>query len=454
MSEDWEELAGEKGERVPTSRLGRMFKLGSLSARVTASTMAGKVAGVFKRDPDAAADHFERLYAKNAHRVVDVLGELKGASLKVGQLLSADPELLPDEFSQGLTALQKDVPPMTYNTVKAQLEEAFDRPMEMVFDYFDDEPIGSASIGQVHRARLQSGEDVAVKVQYPGVVDSLESDLKTLKNFLVYGKVAIDGQRMDEYFEEVRRIVLEEADYESEAENMARLRSVLAEREGVTAPKPYVEWTRPTVLVMEYMEGTKFDDALEEMEDHDRRDEILERWVVNYAWMFHEAHLLHADPHPGNFLLDEDGQIVVLDFGCVKEVSPDFADGILDVLVAYWAGDMERVLEAYRRAGYGIDGTEEIDLDLLAEYQDIILACFARNEPFDFGSWQPAMEGKKFMLRHPSFWKLPPPSEGLAFFRVLSGIKGLLYKLDAKINVYRGAREIAERRGRLGDTMA
>lgn len=449
MGEDWEELAGEEGEEVPTGRWRRMFKLGSMSARVTASTMAGKLVGLVKRDPEQSQQHLEQLYEKNADRVLDVLGELKGASLKVGQLLSADPELLPDDFSEGLTALQRDVPPMTYNTVKAQLEEAFDRPIESVFEYFDDEPIGSASIGQVHRARLDSGPQVAVKIQYPGVVDSLDSDLETLKNFLLYSKVAIDAERVDEYFEEVRRIVLEEADYESEAEHMARLRPLLADREGITAPRPFPKWTRPTVLVMEFMEGTKLDDALAAMDDEPKRRKILERWVNNYAWMFHEAHLLHADPHPGNFLLDDQGRIAVLDFGCVKDVDPEFSDAILDVLVAYWQGRHDDALEAYRRAGYGVDGSEEIDPDLLADYHDIILAPFARNEPFEFGDWQPAMESRKFMLRHPSFWKLPPPSEGLAFFRVLSGIKGLLYKLDAEINVYQGAMKIARSRGRI-----
>ncbi len=449
MGEDWEKLAGEEGEEVPTGRFRRMLKLGSMGAKVTASTLGGRLAGVFRGDEDVRAEKLEAMYEKNAHRVVDVLGELKGASMKIGQLLSADPELLPGTLSDGLAALQKDVPPMTYNTVRAQIEEAYDRSIDTVFDYFDPQCIGSASIGQVHRARLESGEDVAVKVQYPGVVDSLESDLKTLRQFLVYGRVAIDGERLEECFEEVRRIVLEETDYVAEADKMGRLHSVLQSRPGVIAPRPIEKWTRPSVLVMKYMEGEKLDEALAEIDDHDRRRTLLERWVETYAWMFHEAHLLHADPHPGNFLLDEQDQIVMLDFGCVKDVDPTFSDGILDVLVSYWEGDYEEMLKSYRRAGYGVDGSETIDLELLAQYNDIILAPFARNEPFCFGDWQPAMEAKKFLLRHPSFWKMPPPAEGLAFFRVLSGIKGLLYKLDARINVYPMAVEIARRRGRL-----
>lgn len=448
MGEDWEKLAGEEGEEVPTGRFKRIFKLGKMGTKVGAATVGSTLMGMFRRDPDDKKKYLDDAYEKNAHRVVEVLGELKGASLKIGQLLSADPELLPGNFSDGLASLQRDVPPMTYNTVKQQIEEAFGRPIESVFEYFDPDTIGSASIGQVHRARLESGEDVAVKIQYPGVLESLESDLKTLKQLLVYGRIAVDKERLEEYFDEVHRIVLEEADYVSEAENMGRLHPLLEEREGITSPRPFPEWTRPTVLVMEYMEGDKLDDVLAAMDDGTRRREILERWVTNYAWMFHQANLLHADPHPGNFLLDDQGQLVMLDFGCVKDVDPDFADGILDVLVGYWTGDTQQALESYLRIGYGTEGTESVDLDLLDAYHDIILAPFARNEVFDFSDWKPAKEGRDFMVRHPSFWKMPPPSEGLAFFRVLSGIKGLLYKLDARINVYESALEIAVERGR------
>ncbi|MFP4598382.1 MAG: ABC1 kinase family protein [Persicimonas sp.] len=453
MGEDWEKLAGEQGEKVTSSRLKRMFKLGSMGAKVTASTVASKVGSLLPGDKQRRKDGLERAYAKNAGRVVEVLGELKGASMKVGQLLSADPELLPDEFSEVMSSLQKDAPPMTYNTVKAQIERSLDRPIEAVFSYFDPDPIGSASIGQVHRAVLESGEEVAVKVQYPGVADSLESDLKSLKSMLVYGRVVIDRDRLEAIFGEVERMLLEEADYEAEAQSLGRFHDILADRDGMSAPRPFPEWTRKQVLVMEYAEGRKLDEALAEMDDGPRRQDLLERWMHAYSWMFHELMELHADPHPGNFLLQDDDTLVMLDFGCVKSFDAEFADGFLEILDATWQNDPERIIDIYMRLGFGAEGTDpkSIDPELMLQYQEIVIAPFLRDEPFYFGDWEPAKEAKLFMLRHPSFLKLTPPPDALAYFRVLSGIKGLLRKMDAHINAYTMAHATAKRRGLLSE---
>ncbi len=445
MSEDWEKLAGERGERVTTSRLKRMWRLGSVGAGVAASSLAGKVKSAITGEQEDA----QAIHRKNAQRLVQVMGQLKGASMKIGQILSADPELLPPEFSQGMTALQRDAPPMTYATVKAQIEAALERPMETVFAWFDPEPLGAASIGQVHRARLESGEDVAVKVQYPGVAESLESDLKTLKSMLTAGRTLIDRQRLDHYFEEIGASLRQEADYTLEARNLERFSALLQEgREGVRAPKPYLQWTAPQVLVMEYVAGRKLDEALETMTPQERAP-ILARWVDLYAWMFHEANALHADPHPGNFLLNDAGELIVLDFGCVRDYEPAFTDGMLEILACIWDDDHARAIPVYKKLGFGRAGMDFDSLDpkLLAEYHDIILAPFMRDEAFDFASWKPAMEGKAWMLGHPTFWGLVPPPEALLYLRVLSAIKGLLAKLDAKINVYGASYATAVRRG-------
>ena len=450
MSDDWEELAGEQGEDVPTGKWSRAWKLGKMGAKVGASSLMSKVGNALRPgDESRREEAVKKAFEKNAARAAEVLGELKGASMKIGQLLSADPELLPDEFSDVLTSLQRDAPPMTYQTVQRQIEEAYDRPLETVFEYFDDEPVGSASLGQVHRARLDDGTDVAVKVQYPGVADALDSDLKSLKSALVYARIAIDKERLDAYLAQIREILQDELDYENEAQNLHRFQDILADRDGVIAPEPIEEWTRKTVLVMEYMEGEKLDDVLFEMDDESRRTEILKRWVSLFSWMFHEQMELHADPHPGNFLLGDDDTLVLLDFGSVKQFEPQFPDGFLNILDACWQDDRQRAVEAMLDAGFGADGTtaDDLDADLLAEYNEIVLAPFMHDEPFDFGDWQPAMEGKKFMLRHPSFFRLTPPPDALPYFRVLSGIKGLLSKLDARINVTPMAVETARRRG-------
>jgi predicted unusual protein kinase regulating ubiquinone biosynthesis (AarF/ABC1/UbiB family) len=162
--------------------------------------------------------------------------------------------------------------------------------------------------------------------------------------------------------------------------------------------------------------------------------------------MFHECQELHIDPHPGNFMLDAEDNIVILDFGCVKTFTPEFTDGFLSILDACWQDDPQRALDLYVSLGYA-SGTAELDPNLLREYHQFFLAPFLKDEPYDFGNWTPGRDARAFMMSHPSFLKLIPPAEALPYFRVLSGIKGLLGRMDATVNVCRMAVETAERRG-------
>ena len=445
MAKDWEKLGGEKGERIKSSKIERVFKLGAVGAGVAASSIAGKLRSMVTGND---GDDLSNLYRKNADRMADTLGQLKGASMKIGQMISADPEGLPPEFAEQLARLQRDAPPMTWTTVKDVIEGALDRPMDVVFRQFDPEPVGAASIGQVHRGILDSGEEVAIKIQYPGVMDALESDLDTLKGMLVWGRPFIEKQKLDNYFAEIRDILLMEADYEQEAHNLQRFNELLADRTEYVVPKPFLEYTRKNVLVMEYMHGEKLDVALQKMEQQERND-LLFRWLSLFVWMFHEVNELHADPHPGNFLLQDDGRLALLDFGCVKHFEAELADGMLEVVRTCWDDDPERALEIYAELGFGNQDFDPrtIDLDMLGEYHDIVLAPFLSDGPFQFEGWQPAIEGKKFMLSHPSMLQLTPPPESLMYFRLLSGIKGLLGKLDARLELRELVEETIERRG-------
>lgn len=426
-----------------------MLKIGSMGASVGISSVASKLRSYLPfGEKEVREERLKEAFEKNAEHVAEVLGNLKGASMKVGQLLSADPELLPDEFSDVISSLQRDAPPMTYETVVEQIEGALGRDIETIFSYFDPEPIGAASIGQVHRGRLEGGREVAVKVQYPGVADALESDLRTLRQMLVYARVVIDKERLDEYLAEVRDIVLTEADYENEAWNMDDFSDILDEREGIRSPRPVEKWTSRQVLTMEYVEGEKLDDALAER-DEETRTRLLRRWMSMFSWLFHEKLYLHADPHPGNFLLDDDDVMWVLDFGCVKKFDAEFADGVLEILVACWQEDDERAVEIYKRLGFSADEADIDDIDpgMLRDYHEIILAPFLTEGPFDFSDWNPTLRAKKFMLTHPSFLKLVPPKDALLYLRVLSGIKGLLRKMGATVDAREVAEETARRRG-------
>ena len=446
----WEKLAGETGEEVPSGRLGRMAKLSGLGVKVGASAVAGKLGARFlPRSKSKKRDIYKRRIEKNAERVVEVLGRLKGASMKVGQILSADPDLMPPHFSEMLTSLQTQAPPMTYNTVRQQIETALDVPIETVFRFFDPEPIGAASIGQVHRGTLMTGEDVAVKVQYPGILESIESDLRNLGSLMSLGRVMVNKERLDQYLEEVRTAVLEESNYEIEAENLRRAHEDLVVLDGVRVPEPFEEWTRKPVLVMEYIEGTKLDDALTAMGPGAERRALLERFIYIYVWMFHQRQELHADPHPGNFLLCENGDLAVLDFGCVKHFEPELTDGILKILDAVWGEDPERAARYYQEIGFGGKNADPsiFDADLIKRYHELILEPFIVPGPFHFGGWQVTAKAQRFIMKNPKMIKLVPPADLILYFRVLSGVKGLLTKLDEKVDLRAPAIEIAKERG-------
>ncbi len=452
MARDWDKLAGETGRDVATSRFKRLMRVGTLGAQVTASTVARRAAQAILPGVRGGQDPAAQLFrSKQAQKVLKVLGEMKGATMKVGQILSSDPDLIPPEFVDALSELQRDAPPMTWRTVKRVIEDALDQPLESVFRTFDPDPAGSASIGQVHRATLLTGEEVAVKVQYPGIVATLESDLRNLASLIQLARVVADRERVDQYMDEVRAALEQETDYVAEGQRLARYHGIFAELPGVRVPRPFLEFTRPNVLVMEFCKGRKLDEALRDMPVGQARQELLERWIHLYSWMLHDLHELHADPHPGNWLLADDGELAILDWGCVKRVDPRFADGILDIMDACWEDDHARAATLYRELGFGKqDAAAAIfDPELLRQHHEIVLAPFLAPGAFDFGGWEMRRDAQAFLLRNPAFLKLVPPAEGLLVFRVLGGIKGLLTKLDATVDVHTMALAVARRRGRL-----
>ena len=187
MGDEWDE---ELGKPIKTSRFRRALKFGGVAARVATGFVKRKLGD----SPTGAEESFDALAdsaLEQAKHIVNMMGEMKGAAMKVGQLISTDPDLLSKEFSDALATLQRNAPPMDYGSLVRQIEEAFDRPITDVFSYFDPVPIGSASIGQVHRAKLHNGQEVAVKVQYPGVADCIDSDLKNIRALLSVGKAII-----------------------------------------------------------------------------------------------------------------------------------------------------------------------------------------------------------------------------------------------------------------------
>jgi len=383
----------------------------------------------------------------NVRQMVDVMGEMKGAAMKIGQLLSTDPDFVDSSFAERLASLQRDAPPMDYVTLSTQIEDALDLPIDQLFSYFDPDPIGSASIGQVHRATLNDGRDVAVKVQYPGIVQSIDTDMNNLRRMLRLGRVFMTKERADAFVEEARTTIMAESDYTTEAENLRRFRKHFADWDDIRIPEPIDEFTRKTVLVMEYIDGEPFHEAVNAIAEDEIRNGICKRFVEVFVYMFHDLHELHADPHPGNFLLDADRRIVLLDFGCIREFSVELADGMLHMLRCVWSGDMETLAQYYRHFQFGREGMEYPDGDTLRDYHDIILQPMIYDGDFRFSEFELHAPMREFLVRHGSILKMVPPAELLLYFRVLAGLKGMMTRIDAAVNIRELAEECCARRG-------
>ncbi len=445
MAKDWEKLAGDRGRRVETGRIGRALKLGKLAGKVAGSTVKAGIA----RAAGSTADPIAAAAMRNARHIVDVMGEMKGAAMKVGQLLSADPDLVAPEFADKLAALQQSAPPMTFNTVSKVIEDALDQQIPALFSFFDPEPLGSASIGQVHRATLRDGRPVAVKVQYPGIKASLDSDLRNLGTLLRSARVFLSRERADEFVAEARVTILAEADYAAEGRNLERFKGLLGGLEGVIVPAPVLEHTAETVLVMEYVEGRKLDEALAEISDKAERSRICDRFVESFVVMFHDLQVIHGDPHPGNFMLSSTGEVVLLDFGCVRDFPVETTDGILRLLLAFWDDDMGKVSRLLQEQGFGRDGGRMPSHEVLRTYLHLILAPLVERAPFNYSRWSVHGRARAYVLKNPDMLRLVPPAELLLYFRVLAGMKGLMTRVDAEVDLRRMAEDACRRRGLL-----
>ena len=315
----------EETPDVPRTRMGRSAKLGSaIGAQATryAGTMAANVA----RSPEKSAERLEGRHLESALKLASVLGEMKGAAMKIGQMASfIDIDFLPPEYreiyQENLAKLRTNAPPMPWESVLEVLEEEYDQPLDRLFGSIEEEAFAAASIGQVHRATLRNGSPVAVKVQYPGIADALESDMANAGILVRLSKVLAPGLDAKAVASELRERVLEELDYEYEAQNQRAFARAYDGHPFIHVPKVHSRLSRRRVLVSDYVEGQGFEEVKKLPQyERDLFGEIVFRFC--FGSIYHLQHF-NADTHPGNYLLMEDGRVAFLDFGMTKRLLPE-----------------------------------------------------------------------------------------------------------------------------------
>ena len=433
--------------RVPSGRAERFAQIGWLAGRMAVGTA---VEAARRLGGGSSAGHLA-LSSANARRLAESLSSMRGAAMKLGQLLSLEAEdLLPPEVAETLSTLRDAGDAMPPEQLRRCLDGAWGPDWESRFQHFDYEPIAAASIGQVHTAVALDGRELALKIQYPGVARSIDSDVDNLATALRLARILPAEIDFAPLLAEAKRQLRDEADYEKEAEHLRRYAALLADEPGVAVPAVHDDLTAKTVLAMDRLRGVPLEDLCgAEYEDH-RRDEAAALLIRLVLREFFEFRFLQSDPNFANYLLLPDGRIGLIDLGAGYEVQAPLSHAYARLFRASMDDDREALASAVEEIGFveAGDGPEarEAVFDLIS----LATEPFRHTGVYDFaGSDLPArVRGESLsLLFETGFWR-PPPPQTLFLQRKLGGTFLLCMRLRARVDarsLLEAALERAER---------
>jgi predicted unusual protein kinase regulating ubiquinone biosynthesis (AarF/ABC1/UbiB family) len=363
-----------ENEKIPTSRARRTATVATLATKEAVKQFGTRAANV-TRGEEAAEEAMARRQLETAKQIVAVLGTMKGAAMKLGQVMSfLDVGLVAEEhreeFQRELAKLRDAAPTVSFKQMRRVIEEDLEEPLLEVFAAFDEEPIAAASIGQVYRARLHDGREVAVKVQYPGVASAVRADMQNLDMILRLLKRMAPGLDAKAIAEEIKERIVEELDYELEAQNQRSLARIFAGHPFIVVPDVISSLSRERVLVSEFVSGAGFEELKTRSQaERDRLGEIIFRFFLGCLYRHRQ---FSGDPHPGNFLLLDDGRVAFLDFGLFKRMDAEPVELELSCQRAVVEGDAATLHELLAASGF-LPEPDRVDPEhLLAFIRDAI----------------------------------------------------------------------------------
>ena len=308
------------------------------------------------------------IHRLNAKRVYETILALQGLFIKVGQALSIMANFLPEAFRGELEGLQDQVPPRTFEEIADRIEMDLGKKVDALFEDFQRIPLASASLGQVHEAKLKDGTRVAVKIQHKDIDEIVRLDLKTIRRIMSIVQWFVPVQGLDAYYHQIKDLLRQELDFELEANNVETIAKNFEKDPRILFPVPVRELSTKRVLTSTFVEGKKLTDltGIEAM-GVDKKD-LAKRLVRAYCQMIFIDGLYHADPHPGNILVGKDGSIVLLDFGAVARLSPQMREGIPEFLEGVIRRDTDRLIKALRKMGFLSRTSNEAVSEKVIEY--------------------------------------------------------------------------------------
>lgn len=307
-------------ESIPVSKVQRAAKFISTGAKVGGNYVKHYAKKVVQPGLDK-----EELHQSNATDIYKSLSQLKGSALKVAQMMSMDKNLLPRAYQDKFTMAQYSAPPLSYPLVVKTFQKYFGKSPDQIYETFTRSAVNAASIGQVHKA-TKDGKTLAVKIQYPGIADSVSSDLKLVRPFALR-LLNMNERELDHYMAEVEEKLLEETDYILEVKRSREISSACSHIPNLKFPVYYDEYSAERIITMDWINGQHLKEWLETDPSQESRNQIGQALWDFYHHQVHNLKQVHADPHPGNFIVQENDQLGIIDFGCVKVIPEDFYQG-------------------------------------------------------------------------------------------------------------------------------
>lgn len=371
-------------KKIPTSKVQRATKFVKTGVKV-----GGNYIKHYAKKAVNPSLSKEQLHEDNARDIYNSLSELKGSALKVAQMMSMEKNVLPKAYTDRFTMAQYNAPPLSGPLVVKTFKKYFGKSPQEIFDKFNMQAINAASIGQVHEAFI-GDKRLAVKIQYPGVADSIESDLKMVRPF-AQRLLKLNEQDIDKYMGEVKEKLTEETNYQLELQRSVEISEAIqnANLGDFVFTKYYPEYSSDRILTMDWLEGKHLPDFLKTNPSQEIRNKIGQLLWDFYDHQMHTLKKVHADPHPGNFLMRDNGSLGILDFGCVKEIPLDFYDLYFVVLqpdIISQPALLDKALYALNFL-YEDDTPEELRFfkDVFEQMIELLCRPF-RYETFDFGN--------------------------------------------------------------------
>lgn len=396
----------------------RFMKLASMTASIATKTVSNSIRNITADEEQKNASR-SKLFQDIGLQIADTLGEMKGAVMKVGQIASQYKDIFPPEVAKAISKLQRQAPAMPFAEIKAQVEKELGKPLVQIFKSFDEQPFAAASIGQVHKAVLPNGQQVVVKVQYPGVEEACESDLKQVRLALrLMGVLKIDRKLQEKLFQEIQDSLDNELNYEIEAQNLDVARAFHSALDSkIIIPQVYSDYSSRHILTLSLEMGESIETA--STWSQETRNELGRRLFRAIGQEIFFLKRFHCDPHPGNFAFREDGSVIVYDYGGVKTLSPDVVSHFKQLINAARQHDIA-LMEQHLDALQSLNELGKFPVELYEQWLEVLMRPLTTQ--YDFAENSAHHDGVELIKPSLKYWDVFKPSpDTLMVNRTVSG---------------------------------